>query len=260
MWRKGLKALGCLSYMAFLGGLCALVAYTSFNLFVRRGVTPTPELAGLAEDEAQALLADQGLELSWSERDDRFDEEVPAGHVVAQRPQAGTLVKRGSSVTVMLSRGPQRIDIPDVQGQAVQAAQVTLAAAGLSLGRTMSIYSLEGEPGTVVAQYPASGDRLERGGAVALFLALEIPNETYIMPDLINQPYQRVREFFTDRGYRLGRVSYETYAGIPAGTVLRQFPRAGHPLQRGDVISLGVALGEGEPLETLEESPEEGVP
>lgn len=245
MWKRGLKALGCATYLVLLGALSALVAYTTFNLFVRGGVTPAPELRGLSEDEARALLADQGLALVWSEQDHRFDEEVPAGHAVDQRPQPGTLIKRGSTVTVVLSLGPQRIEVPEVLGSAVQAAQVTLEAAGLTLGRTLSIYSDEGRAGTVVAQHPAAGARLERGGAVALFLALEIPNETYIMPDLVYQPYDRVREFFTARGYRLGRVSYQNYAGIPAGTVLRQVPRAGHPLLRGAVISLDVALGDG---------------
>ena len=256
MWQKGLKAVGCLTYLALLGGLFALVSYTTFNLFVRRGVTPTPELSGMSEEDARALLVDQGLILSWSEQDGRFDEEVPAGHAVNQNPQPGTLVKRGSSVTVVLSKGPQRIEVPDVGGRALQAAQVTLAAAGLTLGRTMSIYSADGKPGTVVAQHPPSGTRLERGGAVSLFLSLEVPAETYIMPDLVHQTYEEVRTFFTRRGYRLGRVSYEAYAGIPAGTILRQYPRAGHPLQQGDVISLGVALGEGEP-ETEAEAEEE---
>lgn len=249
MWRKALRGLGCLCYLGLLGALFAAVSYTTFSLFVRRGVTPTPELFGLSEDDGRALLADQGLQMILSEKDDFFDEEVPDGHILSQRPRAGTLVKRGSAVNVIFSRGPQRIEVPDVGGVALQAAQVTLAAAGLTLGRTMNIYSDHGTPGTVVAQSPDAGSRLERGGQVDLFLTLEIPNETSLMPDLVKHQYETVRQFFSARGYRLGRVSYETYAGVEAGTVLRQFPRAGHPLERGDVISLGVALGEGETVD-----------
>ena len=251
MWRKLLRALGCLFYLGLLLAVFASVSYVAFSQFVRRGVTPTPELFGLGEEEARALLADQGLRMEWSDEGDRFDDEVPAGHVLQQRPRAGALVKRGRAVSVLLSRGPQRIEIPDVEGQALQAAQVTLAGAGLKTGRTLGVYSDLGAPGTVVAQHPAGGERVEREGKVDLFLALENTAETYVMPDLIELPYEQVRRFFESQGYRLGRVSYdETYKDITSiapGTVLRQFPLPGHPLQRGDVISLVVVTPEPPP-------------
>ena len=143
-----------------------------------------------------------------------------------------------------MSRGPQRIEVPDVLGDALQAAQVSLTAAGLAVGRTINIYSRKGKPGTVVAQQPAGGSRVERDAAIDLFLALENRSETFLMPDLVNHDLEDVRRYFTRRGFRLGRVSYETYDGIAPGTVLRQYPLAGHPLHRGDVIALGVVTPE----------------
>lgn len=244
MWRKLLRALGCLSYFGLLLALCGFVSYVAFSQFVRRGVTPTPELLGLGEEEARALLVDQGLRFEWSEEGDRYDERVPAGHVLLQLPKAGALIKRGRTVSVVLSKGPQLIEVPEVRGQALQAAQVTLAATGLRTGRTLEIYSDEGDPGTVIAQRPAGGERVERDAAVDLFLVLENMTQTFVMPDLVDKPYDAVRRFFERRGFRLGRVSYETYDGIAPGTVLRQYPLAGHPLRRGDVISLGVVTPE----------------
>jgi len=248
-WKKLLRLLGCASYAAVLAFAFGAVAYGAFNVFVRRGVTPVPELFGLSEEEAQALLADQGLDMSGSERDDRYDDEVPAGHVVLQKPRAGTLVKRESTVGVVLSRGPQRIEVPSVSGVATQAAQVTLAAADLTVGRTLGVWSSAAPPGSVVAQRPSAGSLVERSAPIDLFVVRE-SLETYVMPDLVRGDYERVRLFFESRGFRIGRVSYETYAGLPPGTVLRQFPQAGHPLRRGDVISLDV---------TNPETPEAGT-
>lgn len=239
MWRKLLRGAGCLGYAGLMLVSFAGASYVAFSQFVRRGVTPTPELFGLDEEEAAALLADQGLRLAWSDEGDRFDEEVPPGHVLLQKPRAGTLVKRGHTVTVVLSRGPRLIEVPTVTGEALQAAQITLVAAGLRLGRTLNVYG-RGPSGTVVAQQPAGGARVERDAPIDLFLSLESSRDTFLMPDLVNRPYEDVRRFFENRGFRLGRVSYETYGGIAPGTVLRQFPLAGHPLRRGDVISLGV--------------------
>ena len=254
MWRKFLRAIGCLGYLGMLGVTFGLVSYLAFSQFVRRGVTPTPDLTGLPEADAVALLNDQGLEPAWSD-DERYDERVPAGHVLLQRPSAGTLVKRGSQVTIVLSRGPQLLQVPDVVGSAPQAAQVTLAAAGLTVGRTLAIYSRDGRSGTVIGQRPAGAARAERAAAVDLFLARETSGKTWIMPDLVDKSYDDVRRFFTAQGFRPGRVSYEIYTGIEPGTVLRQFPQAGYPLHRGDVIALTVAAPE-----PGTERPEAGAP
>ncbi len=244
MWRKWFRGLGCLAYLGTLAVIFGLVAYVSFSQFVRRGVTPLPELKGLAETEARALLADQGLNPQLDHGEDRFDEQVPDGHVLLQRPGASTLVRRGSKVTLLLSRGPQLLQVPSVIGEAPQAAQVVLAAAGLSLGRTLSIYSPRGPRGTVVSQQPAVGSMVKLGGAVDLFISVANPMEVFLMPDLIDRDYDTVRRFFEQRGFRLGRVGYETYPGRAPGTVLRQFPLSGHPLHRGEVISLGVVAPE----------------
>ena len=239
MWRTVLRITGCLGYCGILLVIFGGVSYAAFSQFVRRGVTPTPELFGLGEEDAAALLADQGLSLAWSDEGDRFDDQVPAGHILMQKPGAGALVKRGSAVTVVLSRGPRLVEVPAVVGEALQAAQVSLVAAGLRLGRTVNVYG-QRISGSVVAQQPSGGTRVEHDATVDLFIAVENFDETFLMPDLVNQSYVDVRRFFETRGFRLGRISYETYDGIPPGTILRQFPLAGHPLRRGDVIALGV--------------------
>lgn len=239
MWSKLLRALGCLAYLGMLGVVFALVGYVAFSLFVRGGVTATPDLAGLSQDEATALLADQGLRPVWDDHP-RFDEKVPKDHVVLQTPRAGVYVKRNTEVSLTVSKGPRRIEVPDLAGQAIQAAQVSLAAANLTIGQTFDVYSQQGQSGLVVSQSPAPGTRVEVDAAIDLFIATENTSQTYIMPDLVRRNYDEVRSFFERRGFRIGRVSYETYDGVASGTILRQFPLAGHPLHRDDVISLGV--------------------
>lgn len=239
-----LRVLGCFTYAMVLAGAFGVIAYFTFNYFVRRGVTPAPELSGLPRAEAEALLADQGLRFSHPEGEDRWDDTVPVGHVLLQKPRAGTLVKRGRAIEVVLSRGPQRIEVPAMVGSAGQAAQVTLSAAGLTLGRTLGLWSDAGPPGSVIAQVPRPGILVERSTPIDLFFSLGA-RVTYVMPDLVDSNYENVRRFFEGRGFRLGRVSYENYAGLPPGKVLRQYPVAGHPLRSGDVISLDVSAVEG---------------
>lgn len=240
MFRKILRAFGFLAYLGAVTVLFVLAGYVSFNLFVRSGATRTPALSGLSIDDARALLADQGLQIRVEE-EGRFDTEIPVEHVVQQNPGEGALVKRGSTVSVIPSLGPQRLSVPDLSGQSVQSAQVLLAAAGLGLGRTVEVFSEGATPGSVVAQQPKAGGAVAPGATVDLLVARKGSALTYVMPDLVYRDYDEVRRFFEGRGFRIGSVKFERYEGIRPGIILRQFPVAGHPLGRGDTISLVVA-------------------
>ena len=216
-------------------------AYLSFNQFVRRGVMPVPDLVALPLAEAEMLLRDQGLSMRWNEQEDRFDESVAAGLVLEHDPGPGSLVKKGSAVQVVLSRGQQLVEVPKLNGQALQAAQVTLGAVGLSLGRRGNVYADGGEAGAVVWQSPPAGELVDRATPIDLMVSIDNTQQTYVMPDLVYLRDTYVRDYFEGRGFRLGSVKYEPYEGVPEGIVLRQYPLAGHPLRSRDVISLVVS-------------------
>lgn len=243
MASKALRALGFLAYAGLLVVAFAVAAYVAFSLFVRSGVTQVPELVGRPAQEVEGVLAERGLELRENPDGGRYDDAVPAGHVARQKPKAGALVKRGSGVEVIVSLGPQLVEVPDLAGRALASAQVTLQANGLGVGETTDVYATGAVPGTVVEQVPAAGARVSNATPVDLYLALEDVASVYLMPDLIYRDYDQVRRFFEARGFRMGNVKFEPYENIPAGTVLRQFPLPGHPLARREAISLVVASG-----------------
>lgn len=238
-----LRLLGWLAYGLLLLASFVVAGYLSFSVFVRSGVTAVPDLQGLAQEEARALVQDHGLELLQRE-DPRYDTDVPEGHVLLQDPKPGNLVKRGSTVAIVTSLGQELVEVPDLEALALQAAQVTLNAAGLLLGQTVGIYSALGQPGTVVTQAPPPGERVGRTTPVDLFLSLEGREATFLMPDLVYRRFSDVETYFRRRNIRLGSVKFEVYEGIPPGTVLRQHPLPGYRLRRHDVVSMVVATTE----------------
>lgn len=240
MLRKVLRSLGFLAYLGTVFALFVLAGYVSFNLFVRSGATRTPRLVELSMQEARDVLADQGLRLRVEE-DGRFHPSIPTEHVVKQSPGEGALVKRGSVVEVVPSLGPQRVSVPDLAGQSVQGAQVQLAAAGLSLGRTVEVFGEDTPAGEVVAQQPGAESAVAPGTPIDLLVARKGSAAAFVMPDLVYRDYDDVRRFFETRGFRIGSVKYERYEGIPSGAILRQYPEAGHPLGRGETLALVVA-------------------
>ena len=221
--------------------LFGVAAYFSFSLFVRSGSTSVPELIGISEHQALQALESRSLRMRVKQESARYDPQIPPGHVLQQAPVPNSLAKRGGSVDVILSLGPELVQVPDVRGTALQAAQVTLAAAGLLLGNTPTVFGGGQAPGTVVEQKPAAGDNVARGAAVDLYLCLENARGTFVMPDLVYRDHEEVRRFFERQGFRLGSIKPEAYEGIAPGVVLRQFPLPGHPLRRQDIISLVIA-------------------
>ena len=221
-----------------------LAAYTSFSLFVRSGVTTVPVVEGLSRGEAAARLADQGLRLRGVENEGRYSEKVPVGHVVRQNPDARTLVKRGSGVTVVLSKGPQRVEVPELGGKTLPAAQAALSGSGLTVGRLLGAFSTTAATGSVLGSDPGLGAAIPPSTPVHVFLSLNIPAERYIMPELVYRDYESVRPLFEQRGFTFGSVKYERYEGVAAGVILRQFPQFGHPVTKQDNISLVVATAD----------------
>lgn len=139
---------------------------TVVALAVSTGPEPrvVPTLAGDAGwGAAQEALGALRLE---AVREDVFSEDVPAGQVVALRPGPGTEVPRGAKVTVQVSKGPDRVPVPDLTGMTLDEAEAALQAAGLTLGQDCCT-----SRGRVVTSDPPPGTQVRRGTAVNLFLA-----------------------------------------------------------------------------------------
>lgn len=230
-----------IGYAFILVLVLGLAAYTTFNLFVRSGVTSVPDLAGMTAEEAASALADQGLIHRRKPNEDDFDPSVAAGRVLRQQPGPRALVKRGSEIEIALSLGPQVLEVQDLVGKTAQSAQVSLAASGLAPGRSLEVLSREAEEGTVIEHHPSRGEEVTPGTRVDLLVSRGSREQIYVMPDLVYRDFEEVRRFFTQRGFRLGSIKYEVYEGIPEGVILRQFPLAGHPLDRRDAVSLVVS-------------------
>ena len=101
--------------------------------------------------------------------------------------------------------------------------------------------------GSVLQQDPDPGEAVAPATGVNLLLAMSVPRERYVMPDLVYRNYEQVRPYFEQLGFKFGSVKFERYEGVAAGVILRQFPLPGHPLTREDAVSLVVATADAVP-------------
>jgi eukaryotic-like serine/threonine-protein kinase len=123
-----------------------------------------PNVANQPVQTAQLLLQQAGFQVSvQSEAHDT----VQAGRVTRTDPGAGTRVKKGSTVTMFISTGPQNVDVPNVVGQPQDQATKTLQDAGFTVYVAEQGVNNPQQNGRVLAQNPAGGPQ-PRGAGVTL--------------------------------------------------------------------------------------------
>ena len=132
------------------------------SVTVSNGPAPraVPPVAGRTYEEAVRLVALAGLKPARAEA---FHDTVPAGKVIGTRPPAGTKLARDSTVTVVVSKGPDVVLVPNVGGQGVPQAQAILAQAGLPV---TAVFGPPDRP--VFTTNPPPGASVRRGTGVAL--------------------------------------------------------------------------------------------
>jgi hypothetical protein len=138
-----------------------LTAYSAFSLWVRRGVTPVPELTGLGEEQARTALAEQASPSAAPTA--ALQRDGAGGDVLETRPRAGSYVKRGAEIEVVISLGDAPVAVPDLAGKSLAAARLTLAAESLTSGDDSRGLLARGPAGTVVGQDPAPGREIPVG-------------------------------------------------------------------------------------------------
>jgi eukaryotic-like serine/threonine-protein kinase len=124
-----------------------------------------PNVVGQESQTAQQLLQGAGFQVSvQSEPSDT----VPSGRVTRTDPAANTQVKRGSSVNMFVSTGPQLVDLPNVVGQMQNQATQTLQQAGFQVFVAQQGVNTPSDNGRVLAQNPPGGGQQPKGSGVTL--------------------------------------------------------------------------------------------
>jgi serine/threonine-protein kinase len=139
---------------------------TVVDLVVSKGRRPIPvgSWAGKSADDAERALRKRGLDVDVSHQ---YSDTVAEGLVVSQDPKEGTLFK-GDTVTLLVSLGPQLVEVPNVVASGVDDATATLQEAGF----VVAVLQAPGYIGLgyVFSMDPEAGTELPKGSTVTIYL------------------------------------------------------------------------------------------
>lgn len=251
-----LRAFQFVLILLMLAGLAMLSAITTMHFAIHGAEITVPSFKGLTMAEATSKAADLGLSLSLDNH--LYSVDVPAGHIVAQSPAPGTVVRREWRVRLSESLGPQRVAIPNLIGLDQRVASIQIRRAALEIGSTAEMPWAYAPEGAVIAQNPASGAAGVARPTVGMLLAAppDVTSPAYIMPDLTGQMFSAAALAITQAGLKLAPVqqapatipapaspgSVQPMQPItPAGSIVSQSPQPGQMVDASTPIQLTVA-------------------
>jgi beta-lactam-binding protein with PASTA domain len=168
-----------------------------------------------------------------------FSKEPP-GTVVDQEPKPGVGVPKNTAVTITVSSGTEKVNVPKVTGKTSKDAQAALKAAGFSVS-VKEQNSNDIAEGIVIDQSPGADVSAEKGSGVTI--TVSIGPATFGMPLVKGMTEAAAKALLQGKGLVVS-VTTET---ATTDTVLDQNPSEGVQVKKGDNVSIKVGSVETSP-------------
>jgi beta-lactam-binding protein with PASTA domain/predicted Ser/Thr protein kinase len=206
----------------------------TINVSSGPGEAPVPLVGGLPADEAADRLREAGFK---SEQRREFSDDVRRGRVIETTPPEGSTARKGSTVTLAVSRGKERAAVPDVVGRPRDEAERLLQDAGFKTAVSEE-ESEDEDPGTVLRQEPAAGTQVAQGATVDLVVA-KAPEEVPV-PGVIDSTEEEATQALEDAGFKVRTDDAPVQTPDEDGIVVDQDPSPDTPRPKGSTVTITV--------------------
>jgi serine/threonine-protein kinase len=208
-----LSAVGLLGFSSTLNPVDALLG--------RGPVVTVPDVVSAPQPRATADLEGLGLVV---EVEEGFSLTAPRGTVIEQDPEAGDRVREGATVTIVVSRGANRVVMPDAVGQPFEEVAEPFDDAEIPL-QVEEVPSERVERGIVIEQSPGPGIQVT-GVDTVRFVVSAGPADRPV-PEVVGRTLDAAAFELGRAGLVLGEVAIVDDPAVPAGAVVSADPAAG---------------------------------
>ena len=221
---------------------------TAIDLVISKGPTPAetvsaPNLTDKTASEVDEILRE--LKLIGRAGDEVYS-DLPAGHVAEQEPAAGTEMKAGDTIVYHLSKGTEKVTIPNVINDTEESARATLEEMGLKVSVNYNSSS-EYYVGRVLAVSPNAGQSVDRGSSVSITVSTG-PASAEI-PYVVGMDYDSGVTALNNAGFYVDIAYAEDSSAV--GTIIAQSSTGSATV--GTTVTITVSTGPAIP-----ETPTEG--
>ncbi|MDT0214846.1 Stk1 family PASTA domain-containing Ser/Thr kinase [Rothia sp. ARF10] len=217
----------------------AAIASATAWFFIAGPGAPTvvPAVVGKPVAAAESALRTAHLDPT---RREGFSETVAKGVVISSSPKAAQEVRRGTTVTLVVSKGPERYAVPTLAGASLAEATDRITGANLVLGEVTEKFDEKVPEGQVIASDPKAGTSLKRGTTVALTVSKG--RQPIKVENFTGKPLDDARAALGKAGLVVEVSGEENSDTVKAGSIIRQEP-AGGTLFKGDKVTVVTSKG-----------------
>jgi serine/threonine-protein kinase len=197
------------------------------------GSGTVPSVVNLSQHQAGVALRKAGFKIAPIQH--QSSDTVAKGRVISTSPGAGSQAQIGSDVTLVVSTGPAAKAVPAVVGKQVADATNDLIAAGFRVS-TRDQQTTTDKPGTVLAQDPASGTRLQPGRTVTLTVAAA--PTTASVPAVVGKSASDAVNALLAAGFVPHEIVRPVSSTAQDGIVISQTPAGGRQAKKGSRVTI----------------------
>ena len=196
-----------------------------------------PDLIGSTPEQARVIAESRNLLLVVGGEEE--NEKVPENIICRQTPLPGSVVRSKSTIMVYISKGSNQIVVPDLKGMGLSEATMRLSNLGLRIGAVKTEQNAQIPKDKIISTNPMAGMKVKKGTAISVVLSQGI--ELIRVPRLIGKSLSTAKRIIEEKGFTVGRVTYEVSTEYNVGIIMRQHPAAGRKAKKGSKIDLVVA-------------------
>jgi serine/threonine-protein kinase len=207
---------------------------TKVDLVVSQGIKtatiPAEGLIGQTAELAEAALLTAGLD-GVVTREEVFNTTIAAGIVISLTPAGGETVPHNQAITLVVSKGPEPVDAPQLTGMTLEDAKTAAAEWELTVVESGKEYSETVPEGQIISQNPASGVSTHRGAKVSVVISLGMPYVT--VPNLAYKNWDQAVAALDELGLKAAKDGLAVL-----GLVQRTDPEPGTEVRKGSTVTL----------------------
>ena len=194
-----------------------------------------PNFVNMTREEAEQTATNSGLQLEVTEE---FSSDVENGKVISQEPQFvdGYLVKDGSTVKIVVSKGENIKIVPEVVGKTREEAEQAVKAEEFEV-KVVEEANSKVQAGYVIRQDPEADEKVNAGETVTIYVSTGIKQIT--MEHVVGEKEADAKKTLTDLGFEVDIV-YEEDTSKDDGIVLKQSLDVGTTVDEGTEVTLTV--------------------
>ena len=194
-------------------------------------------------DKQQAMSYLNGLNLSISiDTEDRSSDEIDEGKVITTNPVAGSTIMSGDTVTLVISTGAEKEEVPDVTSLSVNDAKKALEDKGFTT--TISYDNSDTiEIEKIIGTTPMKGEQAEKGSLVTIVVSKGKATTYVKVPKLSGKTKKEAKKALEAVGLQLGNVSSNYSDSVAKNLVIAQSQSANNEVESGTLIDITLSLG-----------------